>query len=105
LKELIRIVVPGGLLIFQLPSERKQKEESNILRSIKSIFPIAVLNFSRKLRFRMQAEMEMYGMKPNEVAEVFKVCGAKIVDRVQDEWAGKEWVSFRYSVVKNSPVA
>lgn len=116
IRDFLRILTPGGILIFQLPNERNRypikganplevkyqgsKCMSQRMRKvIKSLLPEPVLTLYRNVRDRdREPIMEMYGMKQEEVVELLKEDGAQIVDIVQDEAAGPDWVSYQYCV-------
>lgn len=104
LKEFIRILVPGGLLIFQLPGERASMLEQ-LKGVMKIILPPVLLNFLRKLRFGTEGEMEMYGIKRDEIVTFLEQYDVEIIDIVQDQSAGEKWMSFRYCVMKNKHAA
>jgi len=102
--EFIRILAPGGLLIFQLPSERISKFEQ-LKELIKTLLPSVLVNFLYKVRFGTDGKMEMYGIKKDELVTFLDKHDVKIIDISEDLSAGKKWMGFRYCVLKNEQAA
>jgi len=122
IKELLRVLRPGGILVFQLPSERsnrplpvethtpeaQQQQFKTVIRMKRFIKPLIkplisrrVLNTYYRLRYEERGpNMEMYGMKQEEVLQVLTENGAKILDVVQNQASGPYWISFQYCVEK-----
>ena len=93
LPEFIRVLRPGGMAVFQLPSEpldpswRRQHE--------------AVAKRSEPQPAR---NIEMYGIHRDEVIAILEHSGAT-VERVEpNQNAGREWIGFRYFVRKPKSV-
>ena len=88
--EFMRVLAPGGLLIFQMPSE-------NITLWGKILWKILI-----PLRYFLtrQPTMEMNCIPRTEVIDHLGKHGGIIIDVAQDEWAGKYFKSFRYCVTK-----
>jgi ubiquinone/menaquinone biosynthesis C-methylase UbiE len=99
IREFVRTLSPGGLLIFQLPSEKRNK----ISRIVRSILPQSLLNFMFHIifraRFKTSAVMEMYGIRIEDVVKFLNQLDVKIID-IQDQSDGGGWISFRYCVMK-----
>ena len=55
-----------------------------------------------RIRFQVREmpKMEMHAIPKDEVLELIRCCGGKIVDVREDRWAGPEWIGFRYCVTK-----
>ena len=73
--------MPGGLAVFQIPSESK----APVGKYHEPDPTIAVI--------------EMYGVKKDEILNLISKNGGKCV-KVQDDYGIPEWVSYRYYVVK-----
>jgi SAM-dependent methyltransferase len=105
LKEFLRVLRPGGLLLFQLPSE--EKTGYRVRRLCRRFIPIGLLNRYRKSRYGEQhvappehhTAMEMYGIPRAAVVRLLEMHGGRVVDVLPDDSAGN-WVSFRYCVQK-----
>lgn len=102
LLEFIRILAPGGILIFQLPSDKVHIQRIAVIKElIKNILPSILLNLYRKLKKGKGTIIEMYGIKKEEIVTFLEEHGVMIIDISQDYSAGKDWLSFRYCVMKN----
>ncbi len=80
IKEFLRVLVPGGLAVFQIPSESKMPAEYHE--------PDPTV-----------AVMEMYGIKKDEILKLISKHGGKCV-KAQDDSSTPDWVSYRYYVIK-----
>ncbi len=83
LKEFLRILITGGLLIFQLPSQINLKEK--------------IQKVCTEEHF---SSIEMYGIPKTDVVNLINESEGKVIDITNDYWAGPEWLSYRYCVVK-----
>ncbi|HWL89787.1 MAG TPA: methyltransferase domain-containing protein [Actinomycetota bacterium] len=103
LKEFVRVLAPGGVLVFQLPSERIERESGTwgrLRRGIRSAAPAPILNAYRRIRWGRRALIEMWGMPRDEVTGLLRGEGATILDVRADRFAGAHWAGFRYTVTK-----
>jgi len=108
IKEFLRILVPGGLLVFQLPSELIVS--NTVKRVIKRMLPVAVLELYRRMKYRLisfwsaQPRIEMYGIKRDEIIKFLEKNKATIVDIRQDhsQTAHPQWICYMYFVSKKS---
>jgi SAM-dependent methyltransferase len=109
--ELVRVLAPAGLLVFQLPSaplpapdpvDRKQRTK----RRIKSIMPAVFLTAYRRLKREVTGlgggpRMEMWGASERDVTRFLRSEGARIVSVTPDSMA-YGWSGFRYVVGKDA---
>jgi ubiquinone/menaquinone biosynthesis C-methylase UbiE len=128
LKEFLRLLSPEGVLIFNPPTgpilppeaqdggtkaKEDQRERTNAIEGknllaitkqfIKSRTPgtiFKVYDFYRSLRAPDFPRIEMYPIKREEVERFLELNGARILGVVQIGIAGREWLSYRYSVAK-----
>lgn len=114
LKEFLRVICPGGLIIFQLPSESIEvvpapRSGKSLKDTIRPLLPRFLLDSYRTVRGiprphpmpnGEQPKMEMHGIRREDVERFLRQNGARIVDIVQDFSAGPSWVSFRYCITK-----
>jgi SAM-dependent methyltransferase len=104
LSELIRVLAPGGLLVFQLPSEPIVPDGGGAKAAMRSAAPPALLAGYRKLRLELTQmgngpRMEMWGTPRDKVEHHLRDLGATVVDVKRDERASG-WTGFLYAVTK-----
>lgn len=109
--ELLRVLVPRGILVFQLPSQwihspmSKPGKRARLKRRVKSLTPALVLAPYRRVRRELVGlgkgpRMEMWGLPQEEVTRYLVRRGAKILSVTPDTKAAG-WRGFRYVVTKN----
>lgn len=88
LRELVRVLAPGGLLVFQLPSGLSglPKQAAGPPEPDEGQMP--------------KMKIEMHPIESSEVLAALTAGGAEIVDRQPDPTAGREWISFRYCATR-----
>jgi len=91
LRELVRVLRPGGLLVFQLPAEHRYRGfwhwmAHNIYATV-----------TRKI-LRVPTTMEMYAIPRREVIRLLESRGARVLETTEDQMAGQEWLSYCYAV-------
>jgi hypothetical protein len=102
LAEFVRVLSPGGVLVFQLPSESPLPVvvEGG---GLKKILPIPVISMIRRVRrLREFPRMEIHGLPRGEVEELLASLGAPVVDVVEDRAHVADTPGFRYCAVKPS---
>jgi SAM-dependent methyltransferase len=100
LAEFVRVLGPGGVLVFQLPSENALpvKVEGHWL---KRLVPLPVISLVRAVRrLREFPRMEIHGLPRREVEQLLADLGAPVVDVVDDQAHSTETPGFRYCAVK-----
>lgn len=105
LKEFLRVLVPGGVLVFQLPSEPIEKLHAptrpNALKHIiERLLPIIMRRQTNEPAQSNDPVMEMWGIMRKEVERFLKSIGGIIVEVCENQDAGPGWRSFRYFVKK-----
>lgn len=96
LRTLARIVAPGGVLAFQLPTVRS----SFLKRILVRLMPQILLNWRRRLWWRGGPQMLMNGVPRQRVIDIVKREGLTLVETVPDASAGKGWLSCFYYFTK-----
>lgn len=91
IKEFIRILAPGGLLVFQLPSEPAL--------TVKGLMIRVTPNF---LLSKMRRGTEMYGIKKDVIVKLLSQSQATVLDIQQNSNAGSGWASLSYYVTKEA---
>ena len=117
IREFLRVMVPNGLLIFQLPSERAQERSSETpaiseaqnperidpLGRIKALtrllIPDSVLELYRDRK--IEPVMEMHCTSCEEVQELLHANSAQLLRVTEDGYAGPRYRGFQYAVTKN----
>jgi ubiquinone/menaquinone biosynthesis C-methylase UbiE len=96
LEELLRVVRPGGALVFQLPDRPRWTLKGMAFR----FMPPALIGFAQQAVFRYPAPMEMHGIPRQRVLACMRNHGATVLDAITDSSAGPDWYSFTYFVRK-----
>lgn len=93
LREFVRVVRPGGLLLFQLPSETRKKGIARALgRGAYHLWHRGIL--------RNPFTMEMHGISRAKVTSLLEACGARVLRVEDDRMAGEEWESLVYAATR-----
>jgi ubiquinone/menaquinone biosynthesis C-methylase UbiE len=122
IREFLRVLRPGGLLVFQLPSERTEKPArktehipqadfrqstgvlTDIKRMVKQCIPASLLSRYVSLRYPEKPIMEMHCIERQEIEHLLKKCDAEIINITEDKSAGPGFRGFRYTVAKPKDV-
>ncbi|MDM8530405.1 class I SAM-dependent methyltransferase [Anaerolineales bacterium HSG25] len=95
LKEFLRILAPGGLVVFQIPSEPKR-----LRQKIKQKLPQTMLNLFYRLKYKDRPVMELHGVHRDKVIQLLEAHQGKVLHIVEDKRAFDEWTSFHYYITK-----
>lgn len=120
MREFLRVLSPGGVCIFQIPSElilgtnqvqqRSPKATKISVRVKLAAFVNPMQRLYRRLTQgffgRSQPKlvapvMEMHAVPRREVEELIERNAGQIVHVAQDSWAGPSWLSYTYYVTKD----
>lgn len=96
LGEFLRVLAPGGVLVFQRPSMPSR----TVLGLGMRLAPVSVTNALRRVVTRSARTMEMHGTSGADIRRVIEAAGGRIVHRERDGKAGPHWVSWTYVVRK-----
>ena len=106
LAEFARILKPGGIMVFQLPSERSRS--TNLLkRIVRTIIPEKVIESIFHLRVRWisalrgEPVMEMYAIQKENVIDLLASEGIKTIETQDVSQSDSVWLSYRYYAIKN----
>lgn len=104
LSEFVRVLIPGGLLVFQLPSEPIVPADGGPKATLRSAVPPRLLTGYRKLRLELTQmghgpRMEMWGTPRTKVERYLTGLGTTILDAKPDSRASG-WTGFLYAVTK-----
>lgn len=104
IKEFLRILAPGGLLAFQLPTAPLVAHQGDFRRPLKSLVPKRLLTHYRKLRYGgLKPVMQMHGVEKSVVMELLEKNEAVVLD-VKQHPMEEGWVSNSYIVRKNNSI-
>jgi ubiquinone/menaquinone biosynthesis C-methylase UbiE len=87
LREFVRVLRPGGMLVFQLPSTQPAFL-SRLMRNL----PRRLLHLARVV--------EMHGIPRSQVESLLAECDAEVLAVEENDAAGPTWVSYRYFVTR-----
>lgn len=94
LSEFVRVLRPGGIGIFTVPSHPAWTARGLVYRLI----PNPLLNRWRKKRYGYEGVMELHGMARAEVERIVRDAGSEVVEVVPEPLLGTDWKSFRYTI-------
>lgn len=121
IQEFLRVLLPGGILIFQLPENISTSIEKNrdntpiswrhnfknrLRHIISSILPLQIIDFYRFIVYgniaSKRANMEMYGVKKEEVISLIKEWSEniEILDIKNNDSVDEKWISWCYFITK-----
>lgn len=115
LKEFLRILAPGGFLVFNLPSEqapipesssepakgaREQIPSPEAGRLARSVAPPGLLSLYCRWKYPEPPKMEMHAIRRENVEKILQENGAQIVNVIRRDVAGPEWIGYRYCARK-----
>jgi len=100
IREFLRILNPGGVLIFQLPAPFKINDFKNF--NFKNLFTFFAQYTPRWLLDLLHplVHFDMYGIEKKQIIKLLENNGAKIIDIKEDYSASQKWRGYRYFVKK-----
>ena len=102
LAEFARVLSPGGVLVFQLPSGEPLPVTVDG-GGVKQLLPSSIVSMVRALRrLREFPRMELHGLPRHEVERLLADRGAPVVDVIRDQSHSSETPGFRYCAVKTN---
>lgn len=99
IREFLRLLVPGGGLVFQIPSEPSGPLEK-VKLFLRGVLPVSALRGCLLSGRDGGAAIEMHGIKRDKVVKIVEGEGGRVVDIQEDQSAGSRWISLVYYVVK-----
>jgi ubiquinone/menaquinone biosynthesis C-methylase UbiE len=96
--EFIRVLAPGGALLFQLPSTARDPG-SKIGRAIRSFY----YRFLWDVLHPHTPYMGMYGVPKEDVLRLIASHCGRLIDAAPDPAAEPEWQGYRYLVTRTTP--
>ncbi|MEW5991524.1 MAG: class I SAM-dependent methyltransferase [Chloroflexota bacterium] len=100
--EFLRVLRPGGIAVFQLPSRPKRARGYLKLWLKRMPRPLlaALLQATRAGR---GVPIDMHGVPRTAVEATVRAAGGEVVGVIENDAAGPDWTSWRYTVRKHAP--
>lgn len=97
--EFVRVLAPGGVLLFQL-TDTLLILRSPLRRLVRDVGHFAYTRLYLPLFEPRKAYFEMYGIPKAEVLQLLARCGGRILEVDPDGSAGPCWSSYKYWLTK-----
>ncbi len=97
--EFIRVLAPGGLLMFQLTDDLLLLK-SPVHKLVHRIHHFLQYRVYWRIAHPKRAYFEMHGLPKDEVIQLIHTAGGSILSVDPDRSAGDAWTSFRYCATK-----
>jgi SAM-dependent methyltransferase len=98
LAEFMRVLVPGGVLVFQLPSGEEPPVRGH---GLKTLLPLPIVGAIRRIRrLATFPRMEVRGVPRAEVERLLSRLGGTVIDVIDDRSHGEDTPGYRYCVRK-----
>lgn len=98
--ELVRVLAPGGLLIFQIPAGVDAARAGRPKERLKRLLPAPALSLYYAVTQPWRSDMTMHPIAREKVLDLLRRAGAQVVDVSRDASAGEGWISYRYCATK-----
>jgi SAM-dependent methyltransferase len=103
LREFVRVLAPQGVLVFQIPAKPVEQSGSQETLAVQPRQPNLLVAATQRLLKRLrrhEPRMEMYTITCDEIFRVIQETGAVVIDVVENDACGTQFISLRYCVVK-----
>lgn len=97
IRELCRVLRPGGALVFDLPVRPKRDRSSLGILLSRMLRPLQLF-WLRKIRQR--PVMDMFGSPLQQVEHLVTGSGCQLTDTIKSDSAGPDWLTHRYYVTR-----
>ena len=91
IREFVRTLRPGGLLLFQLPGRR-----TGARSKVSRFMPGVGMDLYRRIRYGNHPAAVMNGIPKEEVMALVEASGAAVLEVEPNDAAGARWESFSY---------
>ncbi len=92
MRNLLGLLAPGGLFVFQLAGESRRSIGNRALRTLYNEI------YRRRVLKDEPPWMDVYGTPRRRVIGLLEGAGARVLDVQPNDAAGPEWTSYRYTV-------
>jgi SAM-dependent methyltransferase len=99
LAEFLRVLRPGGVAVFDLPSHPTRTLQGRLL----ALLPQPALNAYRRLRYGYPGVMEQHGIPRPEVESLLTARGGRLLEVADHPTLGSAWHCYRYFVTVGKP--
>jgi hypothetical protein len=94
----VRVLAPGGVLVFQLPSDETPPVTGP---GLKNLLPLPIVAIVRRIRLVAAfPKMEVHGLPREEVTRLLGTLGVTLVDVIEDRSHGAETPGYQYCAIK-----
>lgn len=93
--EFVRVLAPGGLLVFQIPGK-----PAALRTMVKQMLPDLLLNLFYRVKYRGRPRLEMHGIDRKRVIQIVASNGGTVLDAQPYRRTSIGWSSYRYCVTK-----
>ena len=102
LAEFVRVLAPGGVLVFQLPSDETPPVTGP---GLKNFIPLPIVAIVRRVRLVAAfPKMEVHGLPREAVIGLLSTLGVTLVDVVEDRSHGADTPGYQYCAIKTEPL-
>jgi ubiquinone/menaquinone biosynthesis C-methylase UbiE len=97
LREFVRVLARGGVLIFQAAAEPTALPKGSVARLGRAVGGLVPAGLCRAYRTLRDGHcIDMHGIPREEVTKLLSENGASVLEALEDTSAGGEWTSFHY---------
>jgi SAM-dependent methyltransferase len=107
LAEFLRLLKPGGVLVFQETSRKRwtlqrRRGDTSLKHFVSRAIPLPILGWYSRIKGRLKGQppMHAYGISPRRIASHIESHGGQVLNVTADDWGGPAWISHHYCVVK-----
>ncbi len=95
LREMVRLLAPGGALLFQLPSRARGSVAERAARWVELAYGHVWWLFRRPHSY-----FEMHAQSRSRVVHLLERAGGRVLDITANEYGGPKWESLSYLVIR-----
>ena len=98
IREFVRVLRPGGVLVFQIPDRPAPTLKGWFLHLLSRRPFLPLLNLYRRVRDGSRGVAEMHAIPKARVLAILEECGAEVLACETNGRAGRTWISHMYIV-------